>query len=140
MEIILKRDDFSVMFYDIVFYEKDISIDAPVSGTVRIYIKSDKYAAKSYLDLYHKDFVNFFNNIVSLWKSLKPGKAIIKEPYGYEQYVEFLGENGKFTIKGKLVDQDYMNYKIEFTEIVDQSYMNDFIKEIGKFDLGNYLK
>jgi hypothetical protein len=140
MNLTLIRDDFSVSFYDIVFYKNDISIDAVPNGTIGIIIKTDKYAAKSYLDLYHKDFVAFFNNIVSLWKSLKPGNAIIKEPYGYEQYVEFVSENGKFTIKGKLVDQDYMNFKMEFSEIVDQSYMNDFIKEIGKFELENYLK
>lgn len=140
MDFILNRDDFSIMFYDIGFYEKDISMDAPISGTIRISIKSDKYAAKSYLDLYHKDFVNFLIDIINLWKSLKTGNAIIKEPYGYEQYVEFISKNGKFTIKGKLVDQDFRNFKIEFEEVVDQSYMKDFIKAISKFDLENYLK
>jgi len=140
MDLSLIRDDFIISFYDIVFYKNDISIDAVPNGTIRILIKTDKYAAKSFLDINHKDFVAFFNNIVGLWKSLKPGNAIIKEPYGYEQYVEFVSENGKFTIKGKLVDQDYMNFKMEFSEVVDQSYMNDFIKEIGQFELGNYLK
>ncbi|MCD4826924.1 MAG: hypothetical protein K8Q99_04020 [Acholeplasmataceae bacterium] len=140
MNFILNRDDFSIMFCDIGFYEKDINMDAPISGTIRVSIKSDKYAAKSYLDLYHKDFIRFLNDIVNLWKSLKTGKAIIKEPYGYEQFVEFISGNGKFTIKGKLVDQDFQKFKIEFEEVVDQSDMNDFIKDIGKFDLENYLK
>ena len=140
MDFLLSRDDFSIKFYDIVFYIKDINMDAPISGTIRIEIKSDKYAAKSYLDVSHKDFINFLQSLVSLWKSLKPGKAIIKEPYGYEQYVEFTSENGKFLIKGNLIDPEFRNYKIDFEEIVDQSYLTDFIKAIEKFDIAAYSK
>ena len=140
MDYILNRDDFSIMFYDINFYKSDIKIDAPISGTIRISIKSDKYAAKSYLDVSHKDFISFFNNIVDLWNSLKPGKSIIKEPYGYEQYIEFICSNGKFMIKGKLLDVDFQNFRIEFEEVVDQSYMNDFIQSISSFEIENHLK
>lgn len=140
MDYILNRDDFSIMFYDINFYKSDIKIDAPILGTIRISIKSDKYAAKSYLDVSHKDFISFFNNIVDLWNSLKSGKSIIKEPYGYEQYIEFICSNGKFMIKGKLLDVDFHNFRIEFEELVDQSYMNDFIQSISSFEIENHLK
>jgi len=43
------------------------------------------------------------------------------EPYGYQQHIEFISSNGKFMIKGKLVDVDVQNFRIEFEEVVDQS-------------------
>lgn len=43
-------------------------------------------------------------------------------------------------IKGKLLDVDFRNYRIEFEEVVDQSYMNDFIQSISSFEIENHLK
>jgi len=59
---------------------------------------------------------------------------------GLQQYIEFTSSNGKFIIKGKLLDVDFQNYRIEFEEVVDQSYMNDFIHSISSFEIENHLK
>jgi len=139
MDYILKRDDFSIMFHQIVFYKADIKLNGPISGTVSVSVKSDKYAAKSSLDLDHKDFIQFFNDIIELWKSLKTGTTIIKEPYGYKQHIEIVSSNGKFMVKGRLVDVDSRSFIIDFEEVVDQSYLNDFIQNIQKFNIENHL-
>lgn len=138
MDYILKCDDFSIMFHQIVFYKEDIKLNGPVSGTVSLSVKTDKYEAKSSLDLHHKDFVKFFNDLIELWKSLKSETIIIKEPYGYQQYIEIKSSKGKFIIKGKLVDVGNRSFRIDFEQVLDQSYMIDFIQMIQKFDIENH--
>lgn len=138
MDYILKCDDFSIMFHRIVFYKEDIKLNGPISGTVSVSVKSDKYAAKSSLDLHHKDFVKFFNDLIELWKSLKSETIIIKEPYGYQQYIEIKSSNGKFIIKGRLVDVENRSFRIDFEQVLDQSYMIDFIQMIQKFNIENH--
>ncbi|HAX01989.1 MAG: hypothetical protein A2Y45_02600 [Tenericutes bacterium GWC2_34_14] len=138
MDYILICDDFSIMFHQIVFYKEDIKLNGPISGTVSVSVKTDKYAAKSSLDLYHKDFVKFFNDLIELWKSLKSGTVIIKEPYGYQQYIEIESSNGKFIIKGRLVDVESRSFKIDFEQGLDQNYMIDFIQSIQQFDIENH--
>lgn len=140
MDFILKRDDFSIIFHQIAFYKEDIKLNGPISGTVSVSVKSDKYSAQSSLDLDHKHFVEFINNIINLWKSLESGTAIIKEPYGYQQYIEIVSSNGKFVVKGRLVDVDCRNFRIDFEEVIDQNYMNDFIKAISKYNIEEYLR
>jgi flagellar capping protein FliD len=126
------------MFHRIVFYKEDIKLNGPISGTVSVSVKSDKYAAKSSLDLHHKDFVKFFNDLIELWKSLKSETIIIKEPYGYQQYIEIKSSKGKFIIKGKLVDVGNRSFRIDFEQVLDQSYMIDFIQMIQKFNIENH--
>jgi len=64
----------------------------------------------------------------------------MQEPYGYNQFVRFYGENGIFLIKGNLIDPDFRNFRINFEDIVDQSYLIGFIKDIAKFDIDVYSK
>ena len=78
MDYILICDDFSIMFHQIVFYKEDIKLNGPISGTVSVSVKTDKYAAKSSLDLYHKDFVKFFNDFKDFHSSIRSLKNFTK--------------------------------------------------------------
>jgi hypothetical protein len=140
MKFTLCRDDLIIEIYDVKFYKKDIEMGAPINGTIHISIESHKYSAKSYLDLDYKKFVQFFDDLAKLWSSLEKGEVILQEPYGYNQFVRFYGENGKFEVTGKLVDVDFQNYSIEFREVIDQSYMNGFINQITKFDFNSFIE
>lgn len=140
MEFKICRDDLAIKIYNVKFFKKDIEMGAPINGTVYISIESDKYSAKSYLDLDYNKFVQFFVDVSRLWNSLETGEAILQEPYGYNQFIRFYGENGKFEVTGKLVDVDFQNYSIEFKEIIDQSYMNDFINYLAKFDFSSFIE
>ena len=82
--------------------------------------------------------MKFFNDLIELWKSLKSGTVIIKEPYGYQQYIEIESSNGKFIIKGRLVDVESRSFKIDFEQGLDQNYMIDFIQSIQQFDIENH--
>ena len=87
------------------------------------------------MDIDIKEFVTFVDALTSLYKTLN-GTAIIQEPYGERQFIEFRADrSGHINIRGELSSNGRNGFlqKLFFENSVDQTYMPDFIENLTMF-------
>lgn len=130
MEYSIKSAAFDICFRIKVF-ETDI---AYTSNTIlTISVNSDGYCANADMDIDIKEFVAFADSLSSLYKTLN-GTALIQEPYGERQFVEFSAvRSGHIRIRGELSSNGRNGFvqKLNFENCIDQSYLPDFIKNLS---------
>ena len=130
MEYSIKSADFDICFLLKVF-ETDI---AYTSNTIlTISVNSDGFCANTDMDIDIKEFVAFVDSLSSLYKTLN-GTALIQEPYGERQFVEFSADRfGHIRIRGELSSNGRNGFvqKLNFENCIDQTYLPDFIKNLS---------
>lgn len=130
MEYSIKSADFDVCFRLRVF---ETDIEYPSNTILTISVNSDGFCANTDMDIDIKEFVTFVNSLSSLYKTLN-GLAIIQEPYGERQFVEFSADrSGHISIRGQLSSNGRNGFvqKLTFENSIDQTYLPDFIKELS---------
>ena len=130
MEYSIKSADFDICFRLKVF-ETDI---AYTSNTIlTISVNSDGFCANTDMDIDIKEFVAFVDSLSSLYKTLN-GTALIQEPYGERQFVEFSADrSGYIRIRGELSSNGRNGFvqKLNFENCIDQTYLPDFIQNLS---------
>ena len=130
MEYSIKSADFDICFLLKVF-ETDI---AYTSNTIlTISVNSDGFCANTDMDIDIKEFVAFVDSLSSLYKTLN-GTALIQEPYGERQFIEFSADrSGHIRIRGELSSNGRNGFvqKLNFENCIDQTYLPDFIKNLS---------
>ena len=130
MEYSIKSADFDICFLLKVF-ETDI---AYTSNTIlTISVNSDGFCANTDMDIDIKEFVAFVDSLSSLYKTLN-GTALIQEPYGERQFVEFnADQSGHICIRGELSSNGRNGFvqKLNFENCIDQTYLTDFVKNLS---------
>ena len=117
----LQGSNFLLKLDEIYGYRDDIKIGTPTNGFVTISIESNIYKGISELEIDIEDLQLFFSEVINLWTTLNKGESIIKEAFGYNQYIRFKSFEGKFEITGEICDVDGGSFKMKFYEILDQS-------------------
>ncbi|MBQ6889549.1 MAG: hypothetical protein IJN53_00770 [Oscillospiraceae bacterium] len=87
------------------------------------------------MDIDIKAFAEFVDALSALYETLN-GAAIIREPYGYRQFIEFTTDGaGHIGISGEICAniQGGFFQKLAFENTVDQTYLPDFIKKLFLF-------
>jgi len=125
---------------DIYSYKDDVKLGVPNNGFFTLTVETKLYKGISKLEIDIKDLQLFFSDVIHLWTTLNKGEAIIKEPFGYNQYLQFKSNGGFFDITGEICDVDGCSYKMTFFERLDQSYLNSFINQIKKFNYNDHLR
>lgn len=128
----IKSADFDICFLPKVF-KADI---AYTSNTIlTISVNSDGFCADTDMDIDIKEFVVFVDSLSSLYKTLN-GTALIQEPYGERQFVEFCADrSGHIGIRGELSSYGRNGFvqKLTFENRIDQTHLPDFIKKLSLF-------
>jgi hypothetical protein len=130
MEYSIKSADFDICFLLKVF-ETDIAY--PSNTILTISVNSDGFCANTDMDIDIKEFVAFVDSLSSLYKTLN-GTALIQEPYGERQFVEFSADRfGHIRIRGELSSNGRNGFvqKLNFENCIDQTYLPDFIKNLS---------
>ena len=130
MEYFIKSEILDIRLKLKVF-ETDI---AYTSNTIlTISVNSDGFCANTDMDIDIKEFVAFVDSLSSLYKTLN-GTALIQEPYGERQFVEFSADrSGHIRIRGEVSSNGRKGFvqKLTFENRIDQTYLADFIKNLS---------
>ncbi len=115
------------MELDVNVFESDINYSS--NTILNIIVKSNEFSAQTSMDIDIKEFAVFAEKIYIMYKNLS-GTAIVKEPYGNEQFIEFSCDKmGHILIKGFLCNLiDTCSYKLNFEKIIDQTDIENFAK------------
>ena len=130
MEYSIKSAGFDICFLLKVF-ETDIAYSSNTILTISV--NSDGFCANTDMDIDIKEFVAFVDSLSSLYKTLN-GTALIQEPYGERQFVEFSADrSGHIRIRGELSSNGRNGFvqKLNFENCIDQTYLPDFIKNLS---------
>ena len=108
-------------------FEKDIKYSS--NAIMSMTFKCNEFSAQTSMDIDIKEFAVFVEKICAMYEKLN-GTALIKEPYGNEQFIEFsCNKTGCIVIKGFLCNlNDTSSYKLNFEKTIDQTYIENFIK------------
>ena len=108
-------------------FESDINYSS--NTILDIFIKCNEFSAQTSMDIDIKEFAVFAEKIYIMYKNLS-GTAVVKEPYGNEQFIEFSCDKmGHILIKGFLCNLvDACSYKLNFEKIIDQTAIENFTK------------
>lgn len=132
MQYSIKSPDFDICFQPKVF-EADI---ADSSNTIlTVFVRSGDFCGKTDMDIDIKAFAEFVDALSALYETLN-GTAIIREPYGYRQFIEFTADrSGHIGISGEVCANSQGGFfqKLAFENTVDQTYLHDFIKTLSLF-------
>ena len=132
MEYLLKSNDFDICLKLKVF-EADVAY--PSNTILTISVNSDRFCTDADLDIDIKEFVAFVDSLSSLYKTLN-GTAIIREPYGERQFVEFSADrSGHIDIRGELSSNGRNGFmqKLAFENRIDQTYLPNFVGNLFLF-------
>lgn len=114
---------------ELIIREKDIQF--PENTVMDIYVNSDEFSARTYMDIDIKEFSDFSGKLFDVYQFLK-GAAVIEEPYG-KNFIKFEAlKRGHIKIEGVL-DSKFKNgftQKLFFESEFDQTYLGDFSKEL----------
>ncbi len=114
---------------ELSIYENDIRF--PENTVMDIYINSDNFSARTYMDIDIKQFSEFSIKLYEIYRSLN-GSAVIEEPYG-KSFVKFEAlKTGHIKIEGVL-DSKLKNgfaQKIFFENEFDQTFLKNFSEDI----------
>jgi hypothetical protein len=105
----------------------------PSNTVLTISVSSDGFCASTDMDIDIKEFVTFVDSLSSLYTTLN-GIAIIQEPYGERQFVEFSADrSGHIGIRGKLSSNGRRGFvqELSFENCIDQTCLPDFIKNLS---------
>ncbi len=130
MEYFIKSADFDVCFQLKVF---EVDIEYPSNTILTIYVNSDGFCANTDMDIDIKTFIAFVDALSALYSSLT-GTAVIQEPYGEQQFIEFsVDRSGHIRIRGELSSNGRKGFvqKLTFENCIDQTYLPDFIKKLS---------
>lgn len=132
MQYSIKSSDFDICFQPKVF-EADIAYSS--NTILSVCVHSNGFCGKTDMDIDVKAFVAFVDALSALYETLK-GTAIIREPYGYRQFIEFCADrSGHVGISGELCSSGRNGFvqKLAFENSIDQTYLPDFIKNLSLF-------
>lgn len=129
MEHFLKSENFDIRLQLKVF-EADIAYSSNTILTISI--NSDGFCASTDMDIDIKQFVAFVDALSALYSSLT-GSAVIREPYGEQQYIEFCADrSGHIDVRGELSSNGRKGFaqKLAFENCIDQTYLPGFINSL----------
>ena len=108
-------------------FESDINYSS--NTILDIIIRCNEFSAQTAMDIDIKEFAVLAEKICAMYEKLN-GTALIKEPYGNEQFIEFsCDKTGHIIIKGFLCNlNDSCSYKLNFEKTIDQTDIENFIK------------
>ncbi|MBO5395584.1 MAG: hypothetical protein J6A97_01755 [Clostridia bacterium] len=112
-------------------FEADIKYSSNTILTISV--SSDGFCANTDMDIDIKEFVTFVDTLSSLYTTLN-GIAIIQEPYGERQFIEFSADrSGHIGIRGKLSSNGRGGFdqELSFENSIDQTYLPDFINNLS---------
>jgi len=115
------------MELDMNIFETDIKYSS--NTIMSTTLKCNEFSAQTSMDIDIKEFAVFAEKIFAMYEKLN-GTALIKEPYGNEQFIEFsCDKTGHIIIKGFLCNlNDSCSYKLNFEKTIDQTDIENFIK------------
>ncbi|WP_018589570.1 hypothetical protein [Terrisporobacter glycolicus] len=129
MKHMLSTEDFTIEI-EINIFEQEI--DYPENSTLNIYVESDKFGARTTMDIDIKDFVVFVCDLKHLYDFLD-GSAKLEEAYSISNYIEFFGNGkGHIVVKGCLNNhcRNGFEQELSFENEFDQTYLKTFVKEL----------
>lgn len=129
---LIKSPDFDIHLQLKVF-EADIEYSS--NTILSISVNSDGFCANTDMDIDIKQFVAFVDALSSLYSSLT-GLAVIQEPYGEQQFIEFRTDrSGHISIRGELSSNGRKGFmqKLAFENCIDQTYLPEFIHSLTSF-------
>ncbi len=129
MEHLIKSANFDIRLQLKVF---DADIEYSSNTILTISVNSDGFCASTDMDIDIKQFVAFVDALSSLYSSLT-GSAVIQEPYGEQQFIEFCTDrSGHISIRGELSSNGRKGFmqKLTFENCIDQTYLPEFINSL----------
>ena len=132
MQYSIKSPNFDICFQPKVF-EADIAYSS--NTILSVFVRSGDFCGKTDMDIDIKAFAEFVDALSALYDTLN-GTAIIREPYGYRQFIEFTADrSGHIGISGEICANSQGGFlqKLAFENTVDQTYFPDFIKNLSLF-------
>ncbi|MBP3381117.1 MAG: hypothetical protein J6L00_00605 [Clostridia bacterium] len=129
MEHLIKSANFDIRLQLKVF---DEDIEYSSNTILTISVNSDGFCASTDMDIDIKQFVAFVDALSSLYSSLT-GSAVIQEPYGEQQFIEFCTDrSGNISIRGELSSNGRKGFmqKLTFENCIDQTYLPEFVNSL----------
>ena len=129
MEHLIKSANFDIRLQLKVF---DEDIEYSSNTILTISVNSDGFCASTDMDIDIKQFVAFVDALSSLYSSLT-GSAVIQEPYGEQQFIEFCTDrSGHISIRGELSSNGRKGFmqKLTFENCIDQTYLPEFVNSL----------
>ena len=123
---LIKSPNFDIRFQLKVF---EVDIEYSSNTILTVSVNSDGFCANTDMDIDIKQFVAFVDDLSSLYSSLT-GSAVIQEPYGEQQFIEFCTDrSGHISIRGELSSNGRKGFmqKLTFENCIDQTYLPEFI-------------
>ncbi len=130
MEHFIKSTNFDVSLQLKVF---EADIEYPSNTILTISVNSDGFCANTDMDIDIKQFVAFVDALSALYSSLT-GSAVIREPYGEQQFIEFRADRfGHIVVRGELSSNGRKGFaqKLTFENCIDQTYLPGFINSFA---------
>lgn len=132
MQYSIRSSDFDICFQLKVF-ESDITYSS--NTILSVCVRSGDFCGKTDMDIDIKVFAAFVDALSDLYTTLN-GTAIIREPYGYQQFIEFNADrSGHIGISGEVCSNSRNGcfQKLAFENTIDRTYLPDFIKNVSLF-------
>ena len=129
MEHLIKSANFDIRLQLKVF---NADIEYSSNTILTISVNSDGFCASTDMDIDIKQLVAFVDALSSLYSSLT-GSAVIQEPYGEQQFIEFCTDrSGHISIRGELSSNGRKGFmqKLTFENCIDQTYLPEFINSL----------
>ena len=123
--------------FDIRFQLKVFEVDIEYSSNtiLTVSVNSDGFCANTDMDIDIKQFVAFVDDLSSLYTSLT-GSAVIQEPYGEQQFIEFRTDrSGHISVRGELSSNGRKGFvqKLTFENCIDQTYLPGFMNSLALY-------
>ena len=129
---LIKSPNFDIRFQLKVF---EVDIEYSSNTILTVSINSDGFCANTDMDIDIKQFVAFVDDLSSLYTSLT-GSAVIQEPYGEQQFIEFRADrSGHISVRGELSSNGRKGFvqKLTFENCIDQTYLPGFINSLALY-------
>lgn len=117
----LSTEDFTI---EIGVYINEEEFNYPINSTLDIYVESDKFGARTTMDIDIKEFAVFVCHLKQLYDFLH-GLARIEQAYSTYNYIEFSAKgNGHILVKGCLNNhcRNGFEQELSFENEFDQTY------------------
>lgn len=108
-------------------FENDYKMGNPYNTVIYINIDSYGYSGKSEWTIDFYEFQQFAYKFSKLYEDLIGELQLEDKEYGSRLNVK-CDNTGKFVFTGKLISSTFQ--KLEFNFIVDQTFLNDFVKKL----------